>query len=248
MDPSEKLRLLLTERRLDQKEVAGVAGIAYNTFRSYLKKEGASLPTADTGVKIARFLGVSTEWLWSDAPWPPPNEAKPGHSEALRLSCSLLLERLEHRATNSAGQEIALRQALITPAAKRTPDQADRIVRAMNVVGHDRYIYVQILRMLVCVGEPTRGLDEVLREYFGLPKHVVPGDELEVSKRVLKWWDAMAAETNSPVFTNAPETLPIDEAAIAGNKKRAGRPKRHRRGDIMNPPLRNGESPPESLP
>lgn len=62
MDFKERLREEIEYKGLLIKEIAAIAGINNNTFLSYVDARG-SLPNVETGVKIAKALGVSVEYL-----------------------------------------------------------------------------------------------------------------------------------------------------------------------------------------
>jgi len=58
----ENFKAELTYSGLLIKELSAITGINYRTLNNYLSKRGQS-PSIETGVKIARALGVSTEQL-----------------------------------------------------------------------------------------------------------------------------------------------------------------------------------------
>ena len=60
----ENFRAELTYSGILIKEIAATTGISYRTLNNYLSKKG-QLPSIETGVKIARALGVSVEYLVS---------------------------------------------------------------------------------------------------------------------------------------------------------------------------------------
>ena len=62
MDFKERLRNEIEYKGLLIKEIAAKAEINNNTFLSYVDARG-SLPNVETGVKIAKALGVSVEYL-----------------------------------------------------------------------------------------------------------------------------------------------------------------------------------------
>lgn len=62
MDFSENLKKLLDEKDIQVKELASGIGISKNTIDNYLSGQ-KSLPNAENAIKIAKFLGVSTEYL-----------------------------------------------------------------------------------------------------------------------------------------------------------------------------------------
>ena len=79
-DWREKVRRLLPVRGRTQKALAAEVGVAYNSFRSYLGAIQSS-PGMLTGMKIARALNVSADWLFDDdQPWPPPATEGPEHA------------------------------------------------------------------------------------------------------------------------------------------------------------------------
>lgn len=61
MSFSDRLEKLLIEKGKTKIEVASFAGIKTQTFYDWRKK--GSVPSADTAVKIAKFLETSVEYL-----------------------------------------------------------------------------------------------------------------------------------------------------------------------------------------
>ena len=62
MSFSENLRELLDFKDIEIKELAAGTGISKHTLDNYLSGQ-KSLPNVENGVKIARFLGTSVEFL-----------------------------------------------------------------------------------------------------------------------------------------------------------------------------------------
>ena len=62
MEFRERLREEIEYKGYLVKEIAACAGVNNNTFLSYIDARG-SLPNVETGVKIAKALGVSVEYL-----------------------------------------------------------------------------------------------------------------------------------------------------------------------------------------
>ena len=62
MSFSENLRDLLDYKGIELKELSAGTGISKNTLDNYLSGQ-KSLPNNENGVKIAKFLGVSAEYL-----------------------------------------------------------------------------------------------------------------------------------------------------------------------------------------
>ncbi len=62
MNFKERLREEIEYKGYLIKEIAAIAGVNNNTFLSYVDARG-SLPNVETGVKIAKALGVSVEYL-----------------------------------------------------------------------------------------------------------------------------------------------------------------------------------------
>ena len=58
----DRLREEIEYKGLLVKEVSAALGISNSTFLSYIDARGA-LPNVETAVKIAKFLGVSVEYL-----------------------------------------------------------------------------------------------------------------------------------------------------------------------------------------
>ncbi len=62
MSFSKNLRDLLDYKGIELKELSAGTGISKNTLDNYLSGQ-KSLPNIENGVKIAKFLGVSAEYL-----------------------------------------------------------------------------------------------------------------------------------------------------------------------------------------
>ena len=62
MSFAENLRDLLDYKGIELKELSAGTGISKNTLDNYLSGQ-KSLPNIENGVKIAKFLGVSVEYL-----------------------------------------------------------------------------------------------------------------------------------------------------------------------------------------
>jgi len=62
MSFAENLRKMLDFKDIEIKELAAGTGISKNTLDNYLSGQ-KSLPNVENGVKIARFLGTSVEFL-----------------------------------------------------------------------------------------------------------------------------------------------------------------------------------------
>lgn len=76
MDARQKILKLIGEKRISRAAVAKAAGVAYNTFRSYLDPKNPSTPASGIGVKIANFLEVPAGWLWDkELDWPPHSDS-----------------------------------------------------------------------------------------------------------------------------------------------------------------------------
>lgn len=58
----DRLREEIEYKGLLVKEISSALGISNSTFLSYIDARG-SLPNVETAVKIAKFLGVSVEYL-----------------------------------------------------------------------------------------------------------------------------------------------------------------------------------------
>ena len=69
----ERLREEIEYRGLLVKEVSAAVGISNSTFLSYIDARGV-LPNVETAVKIAKYLGVTVEYLVE-------GEVKPGKSD-----------------------------------------------------------------------------------------------------------------------------------------------------------------------
>ena len=80
----ERLRDEIEYRGLLVKEVSAAVGISNSTFLSYIDARGV-LPNVETAVKIAKYLGVSVEYLVDG----DSNESKKEvsfHSEKMQLN------------------------------------------------------------------------------------------------------------------------------------------------------------------
>ena len=64
MSFAENLRELLDFKDIEIKELAAGTGISKHTIDNYLSGQ-KSLPNVENGVKIAKFLGTSVEYLWT---------------------------------------------------------------------------------------------------------------------------------------------------------------------------------------
>ena len=67
------------------KELAAVSGIQKRALDTYLLSENASMPPADTAVKIARALGVSVEFLVTGEETVLPTDVRNAVRNLLRL-------------------------------------------------------------------------------------------------------------------------------------------------------------------
>ena len=68
----DRLRQEIEYQGLLVKEISAKTGISNSTFLSYIDARGV-LPNVETGVKIAKALGVSVEYLvMGEQPPPPP--------------------------------------------------------------------------------------------------------------------------------------------------------------------------------
>ncbi len=61
MDLNERIKMLMEERHLSQKELAGLAGITEASMSKYLS--GDRTPRIDVVVNLANALGVTTDEL-----------------------------------------------------------------------------------------------------------------------------------------------------------------------------------------
>ena len=68
------------------KELAAVSGIQKRALDSYLLQENASMPPADTAVKIAQALGVTVEYLVTGEETTLPNDIRLIIRNLLRLA------------------------------------------------------------------------------------------------------------------------------------------------------------------
>ena len=72
-------------RGLLVKEVSAAVGISNSTFLSYIDARGV-LPNVETAVKIAKYLGVSVEYLVDGESDSQINSASAIHSEKMQLN------------------------------------------------------------------------------------------------------------------------------------------------------------------
>ena len=80
----ERLREEIKYRGLLVKEVSAAVGISNSTFLSYIDARGI-LPNVETAVKIAKYLGVTVEYL-VDGDSPRPNTELMMNSGKVQLS------------------------------------------------------------------------------------------------------------------------------------------------------------------
>lgn len=80
----ERLRDEIEYRGLLVKEVSAAVGISNSTFLSYIDARGV-LPNVETAVKIAKYLGVSVEYLVDGNSEEIKNEVS-FHSEKMQLN------------------------------------------------------------------------------------------------------------------------------------------------------------------
>ncbi len=73
MSFAENLRELLDFKNIEIKELAAGTGISKHTLDNYLSGQ-KSLPNVENGVKIARFLGTSVEFLVDGQEFKKENE------------------------------------------------------------------------------------------------------------------------------------------------------------------------------
>ena len=78
----ERLRDEIEYRGLLVKEVSAAVGISNSTFLSYIDARGV-LPNVETAVKIAKYLGVSVEYLVD------------GNSEEIKKDVSFHSEKMQ---------------------------------------------------------------------------------------------------------------------------------------------------------
>lgn len=71
---SENLREAIEYSGLQQKELAYKAKVSLRSIENYLR-ENASIPSAETAVRIAKILGVSVEYLVTGKDFPKENIA-----------------------------------------------------------------------------------------------------------------------------------------------------------------------------
>jgi transcriptional regulator with XRE-family HTH domain len=68
MKPGQKIKELLKGRGWSATELARRAGVSQQAIDRLLK---GRYPVIVRALAVARALGVTPEWLWSEAPWPP---------------------------------------------------------------------------------------------------------------------------------------------------------------------------------
>ena len=81
----ERLRDEIEYRGLLVKEVSAAVGISNSTFLSYIDARGV-LPNVETAVKIAKYLGVSVEYLVDGNSIEQPEKAESFHSAKMQLN------------------------------------------------------------------------------------------------------------------------------------------------------------------
>lgn len=80
----ERLRDEIEYRGFLVKEVSAAVGISNSTFLSYIDARGV-LPNVETAVKIAKFLGVTVEYLVDGKPESKKEEIPNTQSEKIKL-------------------------------------------------------------------------------------------------------------------------------------------------------------------
>ena len=80
----ERLRDEIEYRGLLVKEVSAAIGISNSTFLSYIDARGV-LPNVETAVKIAKYLGVSVEYLVDGDTVEQSNRPEAFHSAKMQL-------------------------------------------------------------------------------------------------------------------------------------------------------------------
>ena len=83
----ERLRDEIEYRGLLIKEVSSALGISNSTFLSYIDARGV-LPNVETAVKIAKYLGVSVEYLVDSDNKIPENNSEEFNSLKMQLNKS----------------------------------------------------------------------------------------------------------------------------------------------------------------
>lgn len=81
----ERLRDEIEYRGLLVKEVSAAVGISNSTFLSYIDARGV-LPNVETAVKIAKYLGVSVEYLVDGDSELQANSSDKFHSAKMQLN------------------------------------------------------------------------------------------------------------------------------------------------------------------
>ncbi|EID84255.1 putative transcription factor [Treponema sp. JC4] len=81
----ERLREEIEYRGLLIKEISAAVGISNSTFLSYIDARGV-LPNVETAVKIAKYLGVTVEYLVDGNSEKSEFQELPFHSEKKKLS------------------------------------------------------------------------------------------------------------------------------------------------------------------
>lgn len=81
----ERLRDEIEYRGLLVKEVSAAIGISNSTFLSYIDARGV-LPNVETAVKIAKYLGVSVEYLVDGDTVEQSNKPEAFHSAKKQLN------------------------------------------------------------------------------------------------------------------------------------------------------------------
>jgi transcriptional regulator with XRE-family HTH domain len=81
----ERLRDEIEYRGLLIKEVSAALGISNSTFLSYVDARGV-LPNVETAVKIAKYLGLSVEYLVEGESQTEKKSTPSFHSEKMRLA------------------------------------------------------------------------------------------------------------------------------------------------------------------
>ncbi|HOQ87811.1 MAG TPA: helix-turn-helix domain-containing protein [Phycisphaerae bacterium] len=90
----DKLLRLQAERGYAWAKIERNAGLSRNRISNMINQ--GTMPAADDGIKLARALGVSAEWLFDeDQGWPPPdNSARRLTPEEVKARVVQILELL----------------------------------------------------------------------------------------------------------------------------------------------------------
>lgn len=125
MDWCEKVEKLKDHLETSYARIEKRAGWTINTLSVALNRK--SMPAADAGLKLARALDVSCEWLFDDAAgWPPPEPASLMPIDLADASQQSVFLKMMSDALSLAAQQLAGSGGPVSQKVGKIPDQKRR--------------------------------------------------------------------------------------------------------------------------